>query len=571
MPRIGILVSVLIVGIYGPHLTHADLVSPYGGETAPNFTELEVNTDHVRVALEIDLSDYPVFVSEDDGSGVSLAERTGQTFSVSADGIPLDRVIDAVDVRPRLPRRTAASSTVPPRPRSDDVVFVEMRFPFSGQPERISFTPPLREDGFPLAVLGVLAKHMGVPVTDYRYLSKTETILPDWEDPWFSTFENPNLTRHHKSPVMSFLSMEPREVRHEIIFRLRDLEAWSDLTLSGTERLTPQDVADIKVAAASFVEARNSLVINGELSEPSSVSVSRIAVGAEGLQVLPDTLPADRTTMLLGVVLSYPQAALADTVSMSWELFPDGIDAVPVTLTDPAGGVPAQALRGDDTVKWTNHLKTWENPRTVPVKVKTASVISFPTLAVIFALISICAGIGAWRGTGRKSFIFWGASGLCLMAAAMLFPVKQTISMPGKGMPDDIASKQIVHGLLDNVSVAMLEPETDGINAAIAAFVPEESRDAVSAELQRGLAVTLPSGARARTDKISNVNIETITSEPDNDTHQILANWTSSVSGGHWGHLHRRAIAYRGLVDVSRSGDTWELDGLTVLSSKVDG
>ena len=35
------------------------------------------------------------------------------------------------------------------------------------------------------------------------------------------------------------------------------------------------------------------------------------------------------------------------------------------------------------------------------------------------------------------------------------------------------------------------------------------------------------------------------------------------MSGGHWGHLHRRLVTYRGLVDVTRQADRWVLDGLS--------
>ena len=41
------------------------------------------------------------------------------------------------------------------------------------------------------------------------------------------------LKRHHKSALMSFLYVEPREVRHEVLIRVRELQEWTDLGLSG--------------------------------------------------------------------------------------------------------------------------------------------------------------------------------------------------------------------------------------------------------------------------------------------------------------------------------------------------
>ncbi len=549
----------------------ADLVSPYGGETAPSFAELVVNQDHVRVALEIDLGDYPAFVAPKDESGASLADRTGLTFLVAADGEPLLRIVRAVDVRPRIARQTAAASKVPARPRSAEVVFVEMEFPFEGQPETITFTPPLDQDGVPVASIGMLAEHMGVPVTDYRYLSRPETMIPDWNDPWYSVFDNPNLTRHHKSPLMSFLSMEPREVRHEIIFRLRDLEEWVDLGLGTSNRLTPAELATAQEKAAAFFSARNPLTIDGTSTLPERTQVFRISVGANGLSVVDDAAPSNRMTELFGIVLSYPQQELANKVEMNWELFPDGIETVPVTLTDPAGGVPAQSYLSDPVVIWNNHLTRWEDPRSVPVVVATAGTLSLPIFAILLAMGAVVFGIAAIRKSASSRLVMLGLCGACLAAAAVSLPVVQTVRLPIDAAPNPAQAHAVLTGMFDNIRAAALETEDDGFQTALAPFVEEQHRGEVAAEIRRGLSVTLPSGALARTDKVGDIIIEDISRTPDGDATQILANWTANVSGGHWGHQHKRQVTYRGLIDVSQSGSDWYLDGLTVLSAQTEG
>lgn len=554
-----------------PKDSAADLVSPYGGETAPNFAELLVEADRVRVVLEIDLSDYPFFVAPDDGTGRTLAARTGRTFGVAADGKTLTPVVRSIDVRSRTPRLTAASKVIAPRPRSEDVVFVEMEFQFQGQPTQITFTPPLNENGIPLASIGMVAEHLGVPVTDYRYLSRPETMLPNWEDPWFTTFENPNLTRHHKSPLMSFLSMEPREVRHEIIFRLKDFEAWADLNLGAAERLSPDQVAQVKSEAASFFEQHNPLSINGTSVLPRDVQVSRIAVGADGLRVLPDEAEAQRTTMLMGAVLSYPHATLADRVEMTWQLFPDGTDIIPITLSDPAGAVPSQIYKSDPTVVWNNHLTSWENPKTRPVVVNSAGLISLPMVSIGFGLAALICAVLALRAADSRRTVFAAMLGAFATAALLTIPIRYAVPMVTATAPDDATTHQVVQGLLGNLSVAMLEPDIKGVEAALEPFVTPDNRDQIRDELRRGLSVSLPSGALAKTDKIVDLRIEGLSSGEDRNSHQIIANWTARVSGGHWGHLHQQSVLFRGLMNVSRHGDQWHLDGLTVLNAQKQG
>ncbi|MDW4551688.1 hypothetical protein R5H32_20350 [Defluviimonas sp. D31] len=547
----------------------ADLVSPYGGETAPNFVEISVLDDRVRAKIEIDPADYPYFVGTDDGTGRSLAERTGKTLVVEADGMPLKPVVRKVDLRPRQPRVTAAIAVVPPRPRSDKVIFAELEFLFTGHPESITFAPPLDSKGKPVASLGLLVEHLGVPVTDYRYLSQAETLAPDWDDPWFSSFENPNLTRHHKSPLMSFLSMEPREVRHEIIVRLRDLEGWADLGLGATGSLGSAQMAEVARRAAAFFRTRNPVVIDGEKASPDDIQVSRIAIGVEGLRVLDDSEEVDRATALLGLVISYPRPILAQEVEMTWDLFPEGVQSVPVTLTDPVGGVPALARADDPVVRWVNHLTTWQNPQSRPVNVSTATVLSLPLLAGTFGLVALCAAWMAFRTRGPRRGVALLGGAATLIAATITIPVTTRITLPGEPAPDSAAARQLMSGLLDNVGTAMLETRQEGFDHALTTFVPSDRSAEVGAELRRGLSVILPSGALARTDEITDLEVEQISPAPDGAGSQILARWTASMSGGHWGHMHRRLVTYRGFIDVSRQGDRWFLGDLTILSAQT--
>lgn len=110
------------------------------------------------------------------------------------------------------------------------VVFVEIIYQLKHKPGKISITPPLRE-GYKVtfANIGFVTYHRKIPVNDIRYLGKKETINLDWKDPWYSSFDNRNIRRHHNSSLMSFLYIDPYEVRHEILARVKDLESWIDM------------------------------------------------------------------------------------------------------------------------------------------------------------------------------------------------------------------------------------------------------------------------------------------------------------------------------------------------------
>lgn len=560
----------------------ADWMPSTGAEAALNFAEIIVLDDRVRVALEIDFADYPAFVpgdasaipiSSEAGPNPALSPSTGSTFQVlDADGSSIEPQIRTIDVRDRKPRPTAQSwargsgSPSPPAgpQRSLRVIYAELDYPFTERPETLTFTPPLDDKGVASVGIGFLAHHGRVPVTDYRYLSAAETLRLDWDDPWYSAFANPNLSRHHRSALMSFISIEPREVRHEIIFRLRDLEEWVDLDLGDAETLTAAQIAAIEEKAGHYFEALDPLIIDGKEVTPSSVKAVVLEVGASGVTIVEDPKTIDRSSALMGVILSYPHRVLPKTLALTWQLFTEGAQKIPVSVADPAGAVPGGVTPEDPEVTWTNFLRTWQEPEVTPVAVRAGREIPIPALALLFFGLSVFFVVKAFRASSQRWR--WVVPAVLTLLVAVVTVRAPVITVHSPGGSGKEAAKLISDAMLKNAATAMLETQPETFDVALESFVAEEEIGPVGAEMRRGLSVTLPSGARALTETIEDVKVEKV--ESSGDGVNVLARWTATVSGGHWGHLHRRKIHYRGLMDLEEMNRVWKLRGLTILSAR---
>ena len=116
--------------------------------------------------------------------------------------------------------------------------------------------------------IGFIAYHKAVPVIDFRYLGQAVKLNLDWQDPWYSRFDNPNLKRHHKSALMSFLYIEPYEVRHEILVRTKDMEGWMDLGLRGNEYIEIDELEPLKQRIGEFLLSKNPVKIDGVAVRP---------------------------------------------------------------------------------------------------------------------------------------------------------------------------------------------------------------------------------------------------------------------------------------------------------------
>lgn len=550
----------------------ADLISPFGGETAPNFAEIDVLDDRVRITLEIDKADYPLFVGAAREPGETLAERTGRTLRVAVDGVAIEPQVETIGLGARTPRVSAAwpaAAAVADQRRSAEVVHVTLAYPFTARPAAITVAPPMASRGMPAVSLGMLTRHLGVPVTDYRYLSQPETVRLDWRDPWSSAFENPNLKRHQQSPVMAFLSVEPREIRQEVLLRVADLEGWTSLDVGAGRSLSGDEVAAVEAAAVELFRRTAALTIDGEAVAPDDIRVGFLSIGPTGLDVLDDTDTIDRMADLVGVVLSFPRPDLPARVEMAWQHFPEGTDTVPVTLSDPAGGVPDTVTRTAPSVTWINYLKQWSRAETQPVVVPTRPSLSVPYLSLTSVALAVLAIGFAWRSTSRMRLGLAASAVLLVVLAVTGRGVAANIRLPLAGPPGTEAATAILTRLLDNAAIAQLEPREAAFTAALAPFVADPRRAAVGAEIRRGLSVNLPTGARARLEGIDAMQIEELT--PTDTGLRVLASWTGRAVGGHFGHMHRRAVAYRGLFDLAQAEDAWLLDGLTILDADLQG
>jgi hypothetical protein len=102
---------------------------------------------------------------------------------------------------------------VPGPPEDKRVLYAELVYPFSRKPESLTIIPPVDDKGMSKVSMGFMTYHERVPIIDFRYLSEPSTITLDWDDPWYSVFDKKALKRWQKGGVMSFLYIEPFEVR----------------------------------------------------------------------------------------------------------------------------------------------------------------------------------------------------------------------------------------------------------------------------------------------------------------------------------------------------------------------
>lgn len=598
---------ILATALLAATVSHADWMNLTGAETAPNIAEITVEDDQVRVVLEVyigDLGEFAALVPDDwiqdqDIKRPPLEQRLRE-FSdsglqvVTGSGEKLQAQLLRAEPRLRVDRQSpfagmvnpSTRRMVPGAPEDKRVLYVELAYPFAGvgsgagseagnrRPRQLTLVPPLNEQGRPRVSIGFITYHKSVPVIDFRYLSAASTLTLDWDDPWYSRFDNPNLKRHHKSALMSFLYVEPYEVRHEILTRVRDLENWMDLGLRNDDFIEVDELEPLKQRIGEFLLGRNPLLVDGKALKPILDRSNYVKVSLTGIQLLEKPERLEVASAIIGVIISYVTDGMPQQVTVDWDLFTDQVQRVPATATDPAGPLPGFLTPDDNVHSWTNYLKTYRIPTVETVAVEGwLGDIEMPWLSVLCGLLALPLLLWVllrWRRSQPISAALGGLMVLVIIAAIAWPYARMTLARPpaiAAELPPDQA-RELLQLLLKNVYRAFDFRDEEDVYDKLALSVSGDLLADIYLQNRRAFSIQKAGGAQAR---IKSVEIQQAVAKRVDDrplAYAIKADWTAQGTVGHWGHIHTRRNRYNAVVTVEAVDDSWKITGLEVLEEQ---
>ena len=136
------------------------------------------------------------------------------------------------------------------------------------------------------ANIGFVAFHQAVPIVDFRYLGQASTLNIDWLDPWYTRFENKNLSRHHKYPLMVYLYVEPRQVRLESLMRINDIADMTGFNAKDFLLNVKNKHQWLQENIKNYYVDKDALQIDGDSFKPDSIRVEFLNVTLSGLKVI---------------------------------------------------------------------------------------------------------------------------------------------------------------------------------------------------------------------------------------------------------------------------------------------
>ena len=567
-----------VLGLLGATTVLSDALVITRAMLASTIAEIFVEEDSVVVELEVGARDIEAFrnllpdqlyerLGHEPEPWIDRLQRfVNEDFVVRDErGRALFGYLREIEPRTRVERDEVTGQPLPVEPgEGEPVVFARVVYPTGGRPSRLSFSPPGAGRGAATANVGFVTYHHTLPINDFRYLGVEETLNLDWEDPWFSTFENRNLRRQFFAPISAFLYIEPYEVRKEIVLRPKDLQQWVDLGLGGKDTIRVEEQEALKRDVVEFLRDRNPLTIDGELVEGYVDRVHFIYRNIRTSGVIDPPQDLDIISATLGVIFTYPVDGLPDSVAMEWELFNERIPVVPSSATDEAGSLPYILSPGDDVLKWQNFLT---NP-TLPTLVEVAAPPRFRWVywagAAVGLIGLIVLGMRHGRAVLRRQ---WPARRVWMAVAASI--VLLVLALP-RALGLTVAAGQaedVMDGLLRNVYLAFDYRDEGQIYDMLERSVTGGLLTDIYLETRRSLELANQGGARAKVKDVEILESDSRSVDGGAGFETRLV-WNVMGSVGHWGHIHRRTNQYEARFVVRAEGGVWKISDMELLQEQ---
>ncbi|NOR81147.1 MAG: hypothetical protein GQ529_10010 [Methyloprofundus sp.] len=541
--------------LWSPFLK-ADWMNLTGAETAQNIAEIYVLDDHVEVKLEVyvdDLDKFEELIPDEWFNKTSVSERPPleqrmQTFAtqrlqfITEKGVRLAAKLKLLEPRTRVDRLSPFAGMINPMtrqrvkgaPADKRVLYAEIDYPFPRtetdqaktktlKPEQLTIIPPLGDKGVAIANIGFIAYHQAVPITDFRYLGQAETLNLDWQDPWYTKFDNKNLIRHHKYPLMLYLYVEPRQVRLESLLRISDIAKLTGFNVVGSYASVAEKHKLLQEHIKNYYADKAILQIDGTSFKPDSIRVEFLHATLTGLKSVENSSSADELSLLAGVSQQYFIQALPQKIESRWQYFNQRINRIPVIVTDPVGPLQNLIDKDDPVFGWQNFLKKYKEPIIQPVRVKTGLSIDIPYL-------------------GEKKIL--------------------------NKIPDQKQALSIVDAVLENVRIAFIEKEADHFSRVLGEIVSQKDSKFLAKELAKLFAPKVSGGAVGSVQDFNDVHIINVRKLDHPNGFSTTINGSANISAKHWGHIDQRLIKFQLLLDLIEENKQWRLAELTVIDIK---
>ncbi len=435
-------------------------------------------------------------------------------------------------------------------------------FRFSAKPRQLDIIPDFKVIEKAGGKYLITVAHQGLPVIDHGVLTSAEKLYLDWQDPWYSHFQNPELKRGHSDPLMAFLYIEPKQIKSEIVVRVKEMAGWMELGLRDKAIIYPDEFPEVKEKISQFLWAKNKLSADSKKLVSVLDKADYIRMGAADIQAYKPERPQNQAATLIGVSIIYQVKEMPKKIQWQWLLFNNKIQRVAIRAYDPAGLFDSYVTPEYPVFEWDNMLDDINfsvlegSPQAMPVPVKETSQRLKYLWKIVTAGLLILAVIGYryFNSSMRKVLVF-----VVLLTGVSTGYISLKNDRSILGVPlglDELRAKTVLKQLLWNIYQAFETSKEDAAYDQLAYSVSGDLQETIY--LQNRQSFLIADGALS---DVKNIEIKKITdiSPVFGGGNVFDCEWLVVGEVVHWGHQHRRENIYHAKIKLSPIDGYWKI------------
>jgi hypothetical protein len=377
--------------------------------------------------------------------------------------------------------------------------------------------------------------------------------------------QRPRGARRLTNPVMSYLSVEPYEVRQEILIQARAAVRFLGVNDEGKAGIPVESLEPVKKGILAAAQKANPVWIDGQPAEPVLARADFVTLGPAGVIIRPKPVVESLDNGIIGLVLVYETPDLADEIRIHWRLFSDTVQKVEATTVDPFGGATMILSPDKNVLRWKSRLSGYRVSVIEEVAVEKQKL---PVISILLFLAVLLLLVFSLR---RKKILFGRSVLMSVVGLAFLFYPFYRIPVDHPWVtqwtPSTERTSTILNGLLTNVYRAFDVRDENRVYDRLAMSVMGDQLSQIYLENRKALEFENRGGARANVDEVDILTINKVKRSKD-EGFIADAMWTVSGSVSHFGHTHYRQNRYHALVTFVMDGASWKIRDIELIEEQ---
>jgi len=367
------------------------------------------------------------------------------------------------------------------------------------------------------------------------------------------------------TPMMIYLSVEPYEVRQEILVQASAAMQYLSINDKGLTSIPVDSQEQIKKEIQEAVISANTIYVDNQILTPADRITNFVTLGRGGVATRETPMEEDLEDAIMGITLIYDIEAYPDSIFVNWQLFPDSVQFIEASAVDPHGAFTVMLSPDENNLRWKSRLAGYQVPaiEAIEVENRPQPLISF--LIWMGILLFVIFQVIYKKTIDIQQWII-----IILVLGFISYPFVRfqvNISFLPHGKPSSERASVILNDVLTNVYRAFDRRNENDVYDRLAISVSGNQLTEIYLQNRQSMELENRGGARANVD---DVNIQELSNIKRHKDRGYVADtrWTVRGSVNHFGHTHYRQNQYRALVSFGIDDENWKINNIEIVDTR---